>query len=87
MTPEDEFEAAIWQAMSRFKATCPHAGLFVDAIVVAARKYASGDSDSLTALRREVLDLAAAGDTSAEDQPTISTGRSIPRSSERVNGK
>jgi len=55
MTPEDEFEAAIWQAMSWFKVTCPHAGLFVDVIVVAARKYASGDSDSLTALRREVI--------------------------------
>jgi hypothetical protein len=82
---EEELEAAIWDAMARFKVTAPDACMFIDSVIIAARKYAAGDSASLTAMRREVL--ASAADTSADDQPTQSTGASIPRRSQAVTGK
>src|SRR5215472_15533206 len=57
---EEELESAIWGAIQRFKCTCPDANLFVDAVIVAARHYAAGDSEELTAMRRRILAREAA---------------------------
>ena len=56
MTPEEELEAKIWTAIHRYGVTCGQANNFVTAILVAAKSYAAGDSNDLTAARRAVLD-------------------------------
>jgi hypothetical protein len=54
-----DLEAAIWAAMTAHKVTVKDALPFVAAIMDAARAYSAGDSDTLTALRRDVLRQAA----------------------------
>lgn len=64
-----ELEAMIWAAMKAHKVTTDDAVPFVDAIKTAARRYAAGDSEELTAMRREVLhrDTAPQAQTSPSD--------------------
>jgi hypothetical protein len=54
--PEQELEAAIWQSMTAYEVTCPVPVMFLDRMVEIAKRYAAGDSDVLTAIRRGVLD-------------------------------
>ena len=54
-TAEQVLEAAIWESMAAFKVTAPDAVGFIDAVVLAAKHYAAGDSEMLTALRRAIL--------------------------------
>lgn len=55
MTSRQELEAGIWSLLAKHDATVHDAVPFVDAVLALADAYASGDSESLTALRREVL--------------------------------
>ena len=74
---EEELESAIWGAIQRFKCTCPDANLFVDAVIVAARHYAAGDSEELTAMRRRILAREAAEEQtspSSAEEPAERTG-------------
>jgi hypothetical protein len=68
-TPDDELEAAIWAAMRIHQVTCPTPGAFLDDLKYAAMRYAAGDSDALTAMRREILHR----DTWPEGQTSPST--------------
>lgn len=52
---EAQLEAAIWTAMTEHEVTCPRPVKFIDALVIAARSYAAGDSETLTAQRRSIL--------------------------------
>ena len=64
-TNEEVLEAAIWQAMQACKVTIPtDALLFIEMITIAAQRYAAGDSEILTALRRRVLHRDGAEQTS-----------------------
>lgn len=54
-TPEEEFEAAIWQAMKLYGVTCDEPTAFVISVRASARLYAASDSEELTAYRRAIL--------------------------------
>lgn len=79
---EEQLEAAIWQALTRFKVTCPDAMMLVETLMIAARMYAAGDSEELTALRREVLhresEPARSGQTSASERRREAPGGRLP---------
>ena len=50
-----DLEAAIWRLLADHKATVPDALPFIESLLALADAYGSGDSEHLTALRREVL--------------------------------
>ena len=57
MSAEEELEAAIWEAMATHGVALAGAAgaLFVDDLVLIAQRYAAGDSEIVTALRRKTL--------------------------------
>jgi len=55
LTPESELETSTWQAMERHRVTCPEPLAFQDAVLLAAKAYAAGDSEQLAEMRRAVL--------------------------------
>ncbi len=58
----DDLEAVIWHALRGLRSPtgAPARSVIVDEILTAADAYAAGDSDGLTAIRRDVLRHAAA---------------------------
>ena len=54
-TAEEDLDGAIWMAFKFYKVTCAEPMMFVESVRVAARAYASGDSEALTRARRMVL--------------------------------
>ena len=54
-TPEQQLELAIWRAFRVYRITTTHPLEFVESVMIAARAYGAGDSDTLTAARRMVL--------------------------------
>jgi len=56
---EDELEAVIWDVMRVCRVTATRPIEFVELIKSAAMDYSSGDSDSLTEMRRTVLHEAS----------------------------
>ena len=54
-TAEGELEAAVWEAMTAYQVTSAEPLKFIDAVILAAKHYAAGDSEMLTALRRKIL--------------------------------
>lgn len=64
-TPEQELEAATWEAMTLCRATVPDALRFIELLTFAAQRYAAGDSEIVAELRRKVLERDTAEQTSA----------------------
>jgi len=57
---ERELEGAVWDAMRHHQVSTPFPLEFITTVCEAAKAYAAGDSDELTAARRVVLDQAVA---------------------------
>lgn len=52
---EERLEAEVWQVLTRYRVTCDDAAALVDALMLVAQRYAAGDSEIVTELRRRVL--------------------------------
>lgn len=55
VTGREELEAAIWALLERHGAHVPNAQKYVTTLLSFADAYSSGDSETLTRLRRQVL--------------------------------
>ena len=74
-SPEVELAEAIWDAMLHHQVSTPYPVEFCTSVTELAKAYAAGDSDELTAARREVLSRA----TEPTVPPVVAGGGGQPR--------